>query len=41
MIADVQMGKDFTLIQDIRGYLWGFGANSKGQLGMGDITDRN
>ena len=39
MIMDIKQGDGFTLLFDVRGYLWGFGSNSFGQLGTGN-TDR-
>ena len=40
-IAAVQMGKNFTMILDKKGYIWGFGDNMMGGLGQGDVEERD
>ena len=39
-IKSVYCGSDYTLILQNNGTLWGCGYNDKGQLGLGDTTDR-
>jgi len=41
MIVDVKIGDGFTMILDIRGYLWGFGCNQNGELGLGETLPHN
>ena len=40
-VKQVACGKDFTLILKTNGSLWSCGRNDKGQLGLGDTTNRN
>jgi len=39
-IVQISAGIDYALCLDNEGYIWGFGSNSHGQLGLGDITNR-
>lgn len=40
-IVDLFVGRDFTLLMDERGQLYGWGANHEGQLGLGHRRDRS
>jgi len=38
MIADLRMGEQFTIALSLRGYVYTWGMNEKGQLGLGNDT---
>lgn len=39
-ITGLEMGEDFTVVIDQKGFVWGFGNNAKGELGQGDLEER-
>ena len=38
MISDLKMGEQFTVALSMRGYVYTWGMNDKGQLGVGNDT---
>jgi len=39
-IVGLEMGEDFTVLIDRKGFVWGFGNNTKGGLAQGDFEER-
>jgi alpha-tubulin suppressor-like RCC1 family protein len=40
-VIPVSTAQDFAIVQKINGTIWSAGRNNKGQLGLGDTTDRS
>ena len=38
LISDIKMGEQFTIAMSLRGYVYTWGMNDKGQLGLGIDT---
>lgn len=38
VIVDIKMGEQFTVALSLRGYVYSWGMNEKGQLGIGNDT---
>jgi len=39
-VSSIQMGDNFTIVLDRKGQAWGFGNNTMGELGQGDIEEK-